>query len=670
MTHSGDELRPQESRLGSAEERLRAILDTAPSGIILVNTEGRITFANERMAEMLGRDVAELTGSAYLDHTYGPQRPEALQRMQRLIRGETDRVDTERLYQRKDGTLFWGNLVGKTRFNPDGSPSELVGIITDISARKEAEKQFQAAHDKLNTLVQLNADGLMVLDREGVIRFLNPAAAEMFGREQEELLGEQFGYPLTPGIGSEIELLSDSGVGNVVELRTRETEWDGLTAHLASFRDITERKQAEKKIYNLAYFDELTDLPNRSLFHQRLKQAAARSGNSNNAGAVLQVDISRLREVNDSLGQQAGDELIREVARRIADTVFEGDTVARISGGEFMILTEGGDNTHKARHLGTLILEGIGQKVELSGKLIYPDVNIGYTQFPQRGTDPETLIKQANMALTEAKKSAHGIEEFAWQEDWISRQFHLEHDLKQALANEEFLLYYQTQVDLRSGRIVGLEALVRWNHPQKGIVSPGEFIPVLEHTGMIVSMDEWVIHAVCKQLRSWREEGIRVKTSANLSAQEFSNDAIIGVVRGALDENGMHAANLELEITETSLMENVDRASRILQIFSGWGVRVALDDFGKGYSSLTYLQKLPITTLKIDKEFVSGLPENEDAVTLAQTIISMGHNMGKEVLAEGVEREEQRQKLIELGCDYGQGFLWSCPQPPENLKLS
>jgi len=334
-----------------------------------------------------------------------------------------------------------------------------------------------------------------------------------------------------------------------------------------------------------------------------------------------------------------------------------------------MILAQGRFTADKARNLGEHILERVGRELELSGRLVYPEVNMGFTLFPDRGTDPDTLIKQADIALSEAKKNAPRIQEFAEQEDWISRQFHLEHDLKQALTNEEFFLCYQSQIDLRTGRIMGLEALLRWQHPQRGIVSPGEFIPVLEHTGMIASAGEWVIRRVCKQLGSWQQKGIIVKTSVNLSAQELSNDATIEVFRAALKENGVHPENLEMEITETALMENVDMASRILQTFSSWGVRVALDDFGKGYSSLSYLQQLAINTIKIDKQFVDGLPENRDSVTLVQTIITMAHNLGKEVLAEGVEHEEQRQKLIELGCDYGQGFLWSRPQPVDNLIL-
>ena len=1164
LAQSRDALQQKEVQLRAAKEKLRGILNTAPSGIILVNLEGRITFANERMAEMLGYEVTELKGSAYLDYTSEPQSHEAQKQMFRLMHGEIRYVDTERLYQRKDGTQFWGSLVGTRLSHEDGTSPELVGIITDISDRKQAEERLQNAHDKLDKLVQLNVDGLMVLDPEGGIRFLNPAATRMLGREKEELVGEQFGYPLFPAASAEIELLSGSGEANVVELRTTETEWDGqnslLTSlrditdrkqaeeevnhlnrvlrsvryvnqlitvekdrnrliqgvcdklveargydnawiallsesgeftafaeaglervldmlaekclqselpycgrkaleqsdlvlvqdpgaictgcplsgdyesrtgiavplkhksevygvlslslpahfgfreeqdlvrevgddigyalysidleekrrqheseqeiilnllhklhqfpsvpelisevtsmlkawseceaigirlqqgddypyyvtrgfpeehirlennlcevdahgevlrdfqgnpvlecmcgnvlkghfdsslpfftekgsfwtnsttdllnssteddrqartrnrcqgegyesvaliplrhgeqtlgllqfndprrdrftkhcihlleriadnlalglvqrqtkdglrereqlfrqlfeqapigiiiatadhtivetnqtalsivgfsreeilhlsawdiiytgefssdspestlqgmfsdnpadweknirtkqgdsihalvnmanlpyysekasHMIMFQDISERKQAEERIYNLAYYDEITGLPNRRLFHDRLKQVAAQSENFGDGGIVFLVDITRLREVNDTLGLQAGDELIQEVGRRLRDAVLKEDTVARISGGEFMLLSEGLGTEDRARNLGVHILEGIGQKLELSGRLIYPEVKIGFTLFPQRGTDPDTLVKQANMALSEAKKSAHSIQEFAWQEDWISKQFHLEHDLKQALGNEEFFLCYQSQIDLRSGRIVGLEALLRWKHPQRGVVSPGEFIPVLEHTGMIPSAGEWVIHRVCKQLKTWQDSGIFVKTSVNLSAQELSNDATLDIVRAALEENGVRAENLEVEITETSLMENVDRASWVLQTLSSRGVKVALDDFGKGYSSLSYLQKLAINIIKIDKQFVDGLPENQDSITLVHTIISMAHNMGKEVLAEGVEREEQRQKLCELGCDYGQGFLWSRPQPVENLSL-
>jgi predicted signal transduction protein with EAL and GGDEF domain len=373
--------------------------------------------------------------------------------------------------------------------------------------------------------------------------------------------------------------------------------------------------------------------------------------------------------VNDTLGQGAGDELIREVGRRIWNSLREKDSVARVAGGEFMVLADGINSGESARSLGQRILERLGEELELSHKRIYPEASIGFTLFPYRSLEPDTLIKQADMAMNAAKKSVDRIQEFAGQEDWISREFHLEQDLKQALMNEQFQVFYQSQIDVRNGCTVGLEALLRWHHPEKGLVSPAEFIPVLERTGMIGSVDAWVIRRVCQQLRLWREKGFRVRVSVNLSAQELYNDATIWVIGQALKENRLPAEVLGVEITETELMQNVGMASKILQTLSSWGVRVALDDFGKGYSCLSYLHQLPINEIKIDREFVDGLPESADSVTLVQTIIAMAHNLGKEVLAEGVEREEQRQKLCDMGCDYGQGFLWSRPQPAESLFL-
>ena len=659
------ERKRQEEALRENEEKFRTIFNSSSDAIFIHDTSGRFLEVNDVACERLGYTRDELLEMTLMDI----DTPEAARIAPEHIRHlhQEGFISFEGAHQRKDGQQFPVEITSRL-IGYEGE-TWILSTVRDITERKQAEERLRTAHDKVDTLVQLSADGLIVLDQDGIILFLNPAAAEILGQEQDELLGKQFGHPLIPGSDTEIELLSNSREDRVVELLGRETEWNGQTALLVSLRDITKRKRAEEKIYYLAYYDELTDLPNRRLFYDRLKQIAARSEVSGNGGVVFLVDITRLREVNDTLGQQAGDELIRQVARRLAGTVGEEDTVARVSGGEFMVLAEGKDACERAQSLGVRILEHIGREFELSGRLIYPGVNIGFTLFPQRGTDPDTLIKQGDIALSEAKKSAHRIQEFAGQDDWISRQFHLEHDLKKALANEEFFLCYQTQIDLRTGRIVGLEALLRWAHPQRGIVSPGEFISVLEQTGMIAAVDEWVIHRVCKQLGSWQKRGIFMKTAVNLSARELCSDAIIEVVRTALSENKLQAGNLGVEITETDLMENVEQTSRILQTLSSWGVRVALDDFGTGYSSLSYLQKLPINIIKIDKEFVDGLPENKDSVTLVQTIIAMAHNLGKEVLAEGVEREEQRQKLIDLGCDYGQGFLWSRPQPVENLTL-
>ena len=669
-----------EDLLADSEERYRRLFETANDGIVLMEKDqGKITHANPAFEKMLGYNMQEVVDNKLQNFVVLPDLHDFQTIMQVLNKEGIIKFDdvlvTTKSRQHLDTEIYFVDRAKLVQCN-----------IRDVTERKRQEEALRENEEKFRTIFNSSSDAIFIHDTSGRFLEVNDVACERLGYTRDELLEMtlmDIDTPEAARIAPEhIRHLHQEGFISFegahqrkdgqqfpVEITSRLINYEGETWILSTVRDITERKRAEEKIYYLAYYDELTDLPNRRLFYDRLKQIAARSEVSGNGGVVFLVDITRLREVNDTLGQQAGDELIRQVARRLAGTVGEEDTVARVSGGEFMVLAEGKDACERAQSLGVRILEHIGREFELSGRLIYPGVNIGFTLFPQRGTDPDTLIKQGDIALSEAKKSAHRIQEFAGQDDWISRQFHLEHDLKKALANEEFFLCYQTQIDLRTGRIVGLEALLRWAHPQRGIVSPGEFISVLEQTGMIAAVDEWVIHRVCKQLGSWQKRGIFMKTAVNLSARELCSDAIIEVVRTALSENKLQAGNLGVEITETDLMENVEQTSRILQTLSSWGVRVALDDFGTGYSSLSYLQKLPINIIKIDKEFVDGLPENKDSVTLVQTIIAMAHNLGMEVLAEGVEREEQKQKLFEMGCDYGQGFLWSRPQPVENLKF-
>jgi diguanylate cyclase (GGDEF)-like protein/PAS domain S-box-containing protein len=554
----------------------------------------------------------------------------------------------------------------------------------------DTKEDLRKSEELFRQLFEQAAIGILISCSEHRILEANQKALDILGYSREELLGmgaRELIHPddlkrISPQRNAE-RMLAGETVNMERRYRTKSGAYihvlvnigrlshysSDQASHMVMFQDISERKRAEQKVYSLAYFDELTGLPNRRLFHERLSQAVSRSERFGECGAVLLIDIRRLRFVNDTLGQGAGDELIREVGRRIWNSLREKDSVARVAGGEFMVLADGINSGESARSLGQRILERIGEELELSHKRIYPEASIGFTLFPYRSLEPDTLIKQADMAMNAAKKSVDRIQEFAGQEDWISREFHLEQDLKQALMNEQFQVFYQSQIDVRNGCTVGLEALLRWHHPEKGLVSPAEFIPVLERTGMIGSVDAWVIRRVCQQLRLWREKGFRVRVSVNLSAQELYNDATIWVIGQALKENRLPAEVLGVEITETELMQNVGMASKILQTLSSWGVRVALDDFGKGYSCLSYLHQLPINEIKIDREFVDGLPESADSVTLVQTIIAMAHNLGKEVLAEGVEREEQRQKLCDMGCDYGQGFLWSRPQPAESLFL-
>ena len=670
---------------------IKLTLDNLPVGVAINSVDPQVdfTYMNDNFVKFYRTSREELAEKNFWEAVY--QDPEFRETIKQRVLEDCASGNPERMYWQDVPVVRPGQetfyITAQNIPLPDNNL--VVSTVWDVTDRKKTEEELRKSEHQFRQLFEQASIGIFIATAEHTIVEINQTALSILGYSREEILQVNALDIIHPddlranSLQSNLQdMLSDETVDMERRFRTRQGNFIQALVNMAMlpyqsegpsnivmFQDISERKQAEEKIYHLAYYDDLTALPNRRLFYSRLKKVFAQSGHFGDGGAVFLVDITRLRDVNDTLGQKAGDELIMEVARRVSDSVFEEDTVARISGGEFLIFSKGVVTDDKARNLGERILERIGQRLELSGRLIYPDVNIGFTLFPQRGTDPETLIKQANMALSEAKKCVHSIQEFVGQEDWVSKQFHLEHDLKQALTNEEFFLCYQPQIDLRSGRIVGMEALLRWNHPERGVVSTGEFIPVLEHTGMIASADEWVIHRVCEQLRSWQDSSVSVKASVNISAQELGNDATIEVVRAALEENDVCAENLEVEITETSLMENVDRASWVLQTLSSQGVKVALDDFGKGYSSLSYLQQLAINIIKIDKQFVDGLPENQDSVTLVHTIIAMAHNLGKEVLAEGVEREEQRQKLLELGCDYGQGFLWSRPQPVEKLPF-
>ena len=670
---------------------IKLTLDNLPVGVAINSVDPQVSFSymNDNFVKFYRTSRKDLSEKDFWEAVY--QDPEFREKIKHRVLEDCASGDPEKMYWQDVPVVRPGQETFYIAAQNIPLPNNnlVVSTVWDVTDRKQTEEELRKSEHHFRQLFEQAPIGIFIVTAEHTIVEVNQIALSILGYSREEILQVNVLDIIHPddlkanSLKSNLQnMLSNETLDTERMFRTRQGGYIQALVNIAKlayyseegsrmvmFQDITERKRVEERIYNLAYYDEITCLPNRRLFYDLLKQVAARSEHFGEGGSVFMVDISRLKDVNETLGQQAGDELIREVAGRLRDTVFEEDTVARISGGEFMILSKGLVTDDRARNLGVRILERIGQRLELSGRLVYPDVNVGFTLFPQRATDPETLIKQAGLALIEAKKSAHSIQEFAGQKDWISRQFHLEHDLKQALGNEEFFLCYQSQIDLRSGRIVGLEALLRWKHPKRGVISPGEFIPVLEQTGMIASVDAWVIRTVCRQLKSWQECGIFVKASVNLSAQELGNDATIEVVRAALEKNGVYPQNLEVEVTETSLMENVDQASRILQTLSSWGVMIALDDFGKGYSSMSYLQKLAINIIKIDKQFVDGLPENKDSVTLVQTIIAMAHNMGKEVLAEGVEREEQRQKLYELGCDYGQGFLWSRPQPVENIPL-
>ncbi|GEM_PF-1239169 len=448
---------------------------------------------------------------------------------------------------------------------------------------------------------------------------------------------------------------------------------DGEGAHLYSLHimhDITERKRYERELERQANYDGLTGLANRNLLTDRIQQAAAHSQRSRRQAAVLLMDLDRFKMINDSLGHNAGDSLLRAVAQRLAERVRQGDTVARLGGDEFVIVMEGLAREDDAVVSATKILEALRPPFTLAGREVFVTVSLGIALCPRNGEQPEPLLKNADAAMYQAKRlGGNGFKFFTEEMNtWAVQHLELETALRHALERGELELHYQPKVDLASGRISGAEALIRWRHPGMGLVSPGDFIPLAEETGLIVPIGEWVIETACAQIRAWQDAGLPpIGVAVNLSARQFREPNLPEVIAQALRLNDLPPRFLELELTESMLMHDPEQAAATLHRLKALGLRLALDDFGTGYSSLGYLKRFPIDSLKIDRSFVRDITSDPDDAAIARSVISLAHSMGLGVVAEGVETEGQLHYLRRHSCDELQGYYFSRPLPADDL---
>jgi diguanylate cyclase (GGDEF)-like protein len=437
-----------------------------------------------------------------------------------------------------------------------------------------------------------------------------------------------------------------------------------------SIRYAIERKKAEERLAYLAQYDHLTGLANRALFQDRLEQALARAERSGYMVALMFLDLDRFKAVNDTLGHAAGDTLLETVARRIEERVRESDTVARLGGDEFAIILEDLSDARDAFPVARKILDIVSEPIVLDGHEIPMVASLGVAVRPP--SEGNRLLKDADAAMYRAKRRGGNNYQFYTEEMNVqaSARLALERDLRRALDREEFLLHYQPQVDLRTGHIAGAEALLRWRHPDRGLVSPAEFIPVLEDTGDIVKVGEWVMRTAYAQAKTWEEVGLApLRMAVNLSARQFSQGDLVGTVVGILEETELVPYCLELEVTESLLMEDIQASTRMLNELKTvvGGLRISIDDFGTGYSSLYYLKSFPIDLLKIDQSFVRNIATDPDDAILVAAMIRLAHDLGIEVIAEGVETVEQLEYLRERGCDEVQGFYCGRPLPPDEF---
>jgi diguanylate cyclase (GGDEF)-like protein/PAS domain S-box-containing protein len=548
---------------------------------------------------------------------------------------------------------------------------------------QKSERRFRFLFDKM-----LNGGAIheIICDQDGRpvdFRFLevNPAFERITGLSREEVIGRRgldvfsvlepcwikaFGEVALTGKPAHLENYSQA-LDKYLEGNAYSPE-KGFFAF--TFDDVTVRRQAEYEIQRLAYYDPLTSLPNRLLLQDRLAQALAQADREEQMVAVLVFDLDGFKVVNDTLGHALGDSLIKGVAERLAGHVRKADTVARMGGDEFVVIVNGVKRGEDVAHMAQSLLDCFSLPFELNGRDIFVTTSIGISLYPADGKEPASLLKNADIAMYQAKEGGRNFYRFytAAMNAKAGEQLAMETSLRYALERKELVLHYQPLLDLKTGRITGMEALLRWQHPTGGLIPPDRFIPIAEETGLILPIGEWVLHAACTCLKSLQEAGFpTLRMAVNLSGRQLKRYDLPGTVASVLEKTGVDPALLELELTESSIMENINETISMLHGIREMGVTLAIDDFGTGYSSLSYLKRFPIHRLKIDRSFVGEIPANPDDVAITRAIIALARSLKLKVTAEGVETEEQLAFMAEHGCDELQGYHISRPVPEAEL---
>ena len=659
------------SQRRSAETLLADALQSSREGVVVVDSGGRIALANAQALQFFdGLGSAVLSGIALAERPAGPA-------------GQTSAVPEECLRALAGDGEF--RLADGRRLRVSRSATQeggFVAVCSDISVLKDQEDRLTETNLRLDAALDNMSQGLCLYDAQDRLMVVNRRYGEIYGLAPDAVApgmsrhavmrasltaGNHPGCDLSDLIRREREAFGglerrtefqELGNGRIVAIERRETADGG---YVATYEDVTERRRAEARIAFLAHHDVLTGLPNRLALGDQVAALIAQAGRESGF-AVFAVDLDDFRPVNDTLGHGVGDELLVAVANRLSACVREVDCVARLGADEFIVLQRGVERAEDAEVLARRLIEVVSQPYTLSNHEVSVGLTLGITLAPGDGTSCDKLLKNADVALDRAKTEAKGAFRFfeAQMDARLQARRVMERDLREALAAEAFEVYYQPIYSLGGERICGFEALLRWNHPERGFVSPAEFIPVAEELGLIVPLGEWVLRRACEAASRW-PDGLKV--AVNVSAVQFTSASLVTAVREALRTTGLPGRRLELEITESVLVGNPGAATAILHSLKGLGARVSMDDFGTGYSSLSYLRSFPFDKIKIDQSFVRDLCTKDGTEFIVRAVIGLGASLGMTTTAEGVETEAQLAKLRAEGCDEVQGYLFSRPIP-------
>ncbi|MEZ5559869.1 MAG: EAL domain-containing protein [Pseudomonadales bacterium] len=679
-----------ESAARRSEEKFARVFSESPDGIVILRqSDGVICDANDAFVRACGYGLDELLGHPMAE--FDPVvEPAELERALLNLSEHGKLSNQEMLFRGKSGHLIPA-ILSAAVMDIDGE-SSLLCIVKDISELRHAQEQQRRSEERFRGAFENAPIGILLLDTRGYVFEANRFASELLQYPVAKLEGLHISRLVPPDQRAELKtglqrlisgrehntrgerrLVCASGVEvwtNCHIVMQRNEDGEPLYC-IMQIADITEMKDSQRKMEQLAFYDTLTGLANRRLFNDRLTQAVEHCRRNRQKAALLYLDLDQFKRVNDTLGHEAGDALLREVADRLLRCVRKEDTVSRSGGDEFTILLYDVQSPSDAGFVAEKILQALREPVDISGHRLVVTPSIGIATIPSDGVEPNGLLKNADLAMYRAKENGRNNYQFYSEDLNVAavQRLRTEYELRRALERGEFELHYQPKVRLTDLALMGVESLLRWQHPERGQLSPIEFMSVAEETGVIVDIGAWILEEACRAGQVMIDQrGAPLSIAVNISPRQFRDPNLVTTIRRCVRESGLDPACLELEITETMLMHDVELAAETIRRLSELGIRLAIDDFGTGYSSLNYLKKFPISTVKVDRSFISDIPGSADDVAITSAVIAMAHRLNMEVVAEGVETREQLEFLQEQQCEYGQGYLFSRAQPLSEMR--